>query len=382
MPGVSKVDNRAAGMDRVWWQSIAGYLLFWIAYAGLFIGQQFAAFRIHDVQVPISHAIIEVMCEALLWAVLSPLVAWTLRRHPPEQRQFARPLLLTASLILVVEQVAWGWIQQQLPWRKPASTFTEGLMISVTQSFAFAVVVLLVVVAVQLGRCYHAEARRRERLAAALAVETSAARLAALTAQLQPHFLFNALSTIGNLVHRDPARAERLVAELGDLLRRSLSTQPTSIVSVRNELGLLARYIAIQTARFSDRLAVVVPNVAQLGPLADAQVPPFVMQSLVENAIRHNLEAHVEPLAITLSVTQDQQELVVIVSDNGIGFGQENMMGSVVPAVSVEGGGLGLRNLAARLTLLFEGRARMSFANPAAGGAEVTVRLPLTMGAM
>ena len=116
-------------------------------------------------------------------------------------------------------------------------------------------IVVIVIVAV-------CEARRREREAARRTIETHTARLAELSAQIHPHFLFNALSTIASVAHSDAARAEHLIAELGDLLRQSLARDAGATVTLRAELELIARYVAIQSARFADRLAVTLPTVS------------------------------------------------------------------------------------------------------------------------
>ncbi|MBC7975122.1 MAG: histidine kinase, partial [Myxococcales bacterium] len=316
------------------WRVIVVYLALWVAYAGLFVAQQVAALGVHGVEVPLARLVIEVSTEAALWALLSPLIVVAVRRD-----RVGWPVLRVALVVVVLEQIAWAWLQRQFPWRSPAPRFVDDLVSSVTQSFAFAVILVFVIVAVCLGRSYRDEARRREREAAQLAVETGAARLDALTAQLQPHFLFNALSTISSVVHDDTPRAERLIADLGVLLGRSLADEPSATVSVRGELDLLARYVAIQTARFGDRLAVIAPTVAALGPLTEARVPPFTLQPLVENAIRHNLEIHAAPLQVLVSLERAADELVVEVCDDGVGFPETGQR--VAPASS----GVGLRNL-------------------------------------
>jgi hypothetical protein len=351
---------------------IGTFIGLWGAYAALFITQQVAALRVHGVEVPFLRVVTEVSSEAALWCLLSPLVVVAVGRRRAGRGPWS--VLRAALLVLVTEQLGWAWVQRQFPWRAPAPKFADDLVASATQSFAFAVLVVLVIVAV-------CEARRREREAAAQMIEAGVARLAELTAQLHPHFLFNALSTIASVAHTDAARAERLIAELGDLLRQSLSREAGSTVTLRVELELLARYVAIQTARFGDRLSVLIPTAAAIGALAEVEVPPFALQPLVENAIRHNLEIHAEPLEIEISIVRSGDHLNVIVTDDGVGFREPRTVAvraeRGVPEVASGGSGLGLRNLASRLELLYGGNARLEFADRASGGAEVSLRLPM-----
>ena len=128
--------------------------------------------------------------------------------------------------------------------------------------------------------------RRQELSAAHLETELARAQLHALQLQLQPHFLFNTLHAIGVLNQDDPARATRMIASLGDLLRGSLDNRAAKEITLEQELALLEHYLDIESVRFSDRLEVsidVPPSVKQY------LVPTFSLQPLVENAVRHGV---------------------------------------------------------------------------------------------
>ncbi|GJG89353.1 hypothetical protein tb265_45340 [Gemmatimonadetes bacterium T265] len=233
-----------------------------------------------------------------------------------------------------------------------------------------------------------AEARRRERDAAALAVRAARleaglaeARLHVLGAQLHPHFLFNALNTVSAYTAREPARARDLMAQLGELLRASLDHAARPEVTLAEELRFLDAYLATERARFADRLTVTVrADAAALG----ARVPAFVLQPLVENAIKHGItprdapglvavearvEASVEHPGEAHGGTSDGDvRLVLRVRDDGVGLPG----GWRLPAH----GGVGLRNAAARLESLYPGRHRFSVRAAPDGGVLAEVEVP------
>ncbi len=189
------------------------------------------------------------------------------------------------------------------------------------------------------------------------------AQLRALGAQLDPHFLFNALNTMSSLMYEDVARTDRLLADLGELLRANLDVKGPCWTFEEERLHT-ARYIAILLARFGDRLACVVETDPRLDRV---QVPRFILQRLVENAVKHNPDPtdllHVRASA---SLSADRVEIEVV--DDGVGF--EN------PTDARRTGGVGLRGLAESLALLHGDRATVDLANAPDGGARVTVRMP------
>jgi len=147
---------------------------------------------------------------------------------------------------------------------------------------------LVYVVIIGIGAGVRAWIRARDEAVQSARLESLAAqaRLETLAARLQPHFLFNTLHSVGALIHSRPEAAQSMLAELGDLLREALRETPGGVVTLREEMALLERYLAIQSQRFQERLRIeldIAPEVAAL------PVPRFVMQPLVENALRHGI---------------------------------------------------------------------------------------------
>lgn len=197
--------------------------------------------------------------------------------------------------------------------------------------------------------------------AATLREELLRAHLGLLRARLQPHFLFNALHAVGVVAQRDPREAERMLALLGDLLRSSLASRGTDVVSLRRELELLQPYLELQHIRFGDRLQIRVDVAnAALG----AAVPDLLLQPLVENALRHGIERRAGPATIDVHAERDADRLRIRVGDDGCG----------VAVDAVEGVGLGTTR--ERLRALFGETASLELTARPAGGAEVRIDLP------
>jgi two-component system, LytTR family, sensor kinase len=207
----------------------------------------------------------------------------------------------------------------------------------------------------------------RQLAATRLETELATARLQALRGNLQPHFLFNSLHSIAALARRgDTAGVVRLIAALSDLLRYVLDAGERH-ATLREELDIVERYLEIQHARFADRLAVTVTVAPDA---ADARVPLFIVQPLVENAVRHGLAPRVRAGALTVRAIRDNGRTQIDVEDNGVGL---------PPGWTLQDAtGTGLRNLASRLAAEFGGAAALEIRPREGGGVHATVTLPYT----
>ena len=240
--------------------------------------------------VPI-RAVIFVTGDWLLYGFLTPAVFVIARTWP-----LARPHLLgRAALHLLFSLLfcaAWAGsgtvLKALVDPRGLASSGGPGVYFVswVFITLPFGVAVYLAVVGIEHAIRYFAEAREREIQLARLSEQLSGARFAALQAQLNPHFLFNTLNTVAVLVRDGDKTAARIVEQLSDVLRRTLSRHRTAEVTLAEELELVRQYLAIEQARFSDRLR---PTFEIDDGVLSAAVPGFALQHLVENAIRHGI---------------------------------------------------------------------------------------------
>jgi sensor histidine kinase YesM len=191
------------------------------------------------------------------------------------------------------------------------------------------------------------------------------ARLSSLESRLHPHFLFNTLNAIAELIHENPDRAERTVERLATLLRASLDATERGLVPLSRELELVNDYLEIEQARLGDRLTYAV-DVAPA--LAGCQVPPLAVQTLVENSIKHAIAPRPEGGCLRIEATAGDGRLVVGVWDDGPGFSGETRRP-----------GHGLDNLQSRLTARFGGDGALSVAREG-GGTRVSIVVPQSGG--
>jgi signal transduction histidine kinase len=221
------------------------------------------------------------------------------------------------------------------------------------------------IVGVGQAMAFHGRYRERQIAAARLEAQLAAARLEGLRAQLQPHFLFNSLHIIAARARAgDNGGVVRLLSGLGDLLRHSFETSATHH-SLADELALVERYLDIQRVRFGDRLRVSIDATPEA---AAARVPLFIVQPLIENALRHGLASRVAHGQVRIDARREADSLRIDVIDDGVGL----------PAgwTLETSPGTGLRNLASRLEAEFGTRQALTVTAVPKGGVRVAVSLP------
>jgi two-component system LytT family sensor kinase len=198
------------------------------------------------------------------------------------------------------------------------------------------------------------------------------ARLDALQRQINPHFLFNTLNSIGSLVRRDPERARELIVKLANILRALLKDHD-SYVPFREELNFTEDYLGIEVVRFgTEKLKVV----KEIDPLTlELPVPSMLMQPLVENSIKHGLEPRIHGGTITLRSRLQDGRFIIEVEDDGVGMATSSQRS---PAMRT-GNGIGMRNVRERLEVLFSGAARFNVVSRPGRGTRVTLDMPIDL---
>ncbi|MBK6863754.1 MAG: histidine kinase [Ideonella sp.] len=189
------------------------------------------------------------------------------------------------------------------------------------------------------------------------------ARMAAMQAQVEPHFLFNTLASIDHLIETDAARASKMQKNLIALLRASMPTLREADTNLGRELAVIRPYLEILKVRMEERLQT---EIRVSDGLLSAEFPPMMLQSLVENAIKHGLEPKADGGTLIVAAEVVHGDLAVSVADSGLGFGQ----------AATAGTGVGLANIRERLQLLYGGRAQLSVTETPGGGTTVTITVP------
>lgn len=304
------------------------------------------------------------------WGLLAPGVFWADRRFLGNKNLAARvawhvPLGFAWTSLCIAIRL----LTRPLRDAPPAATVTGFFL----NRFYWDLLIYAVIAAVSISRDFAARTRERERQAHELALEAAElerrlteARLQSLRAQLQPHFLFNALNTISAFTETDPPKARRLMEHLGDLLRASLKHASKPLVTLGDELTFLDDYLAIESARFEGRITVSVDADDELLSLL---VPCFLLQPLVENAIRHGVALRLSGGHVDVTATREGTILKLRVRDDGVGFSTGWKFET--------NAGIGLRNVASRIEQLYHRGDLLRIAPIPTGGAEIQIDLPL-----
>jgi Histidine kinase len=213
---------------------------------------------------------------------------------------------------------------------------------------------------VQLARDFHRESLRSAQLWAAYAE----ARLTMLSSQLQPHFLFNALHAISELINEDPDRATVMLARLGDFLRHALESSKQPWVTVATEVTGLEAYLAVQQARFRDRLQV---DIQVDENAADLTMPSMLLQPLAENAVEHGRGGPASVLAIRVAISLADDRLLIAI---------RNSTPQLSAPISADRFRNGLKNVTFRLRAAYSGAAELVVGPDPRGGTLATLDVP------
>ena len=350
-----RVDSPAAPSGARAWTHFAWWLLAWnaavpIRIVGMMVDRPLPT----DVLV---RQLLPLIVEQTSWALVTFVmfrVALRARREP------LRRVLAILGALAIPLMVLRFWVADSIGQSMGRPAMPAGRMLWFNGPFYL--FLLMAAAALGLLLVYMQRERDSAVLQANLQAELASARLQTLRLQLNPHFLFNALNSIASLVPSDAAKADTAIAALSSFLRASLSVTRGEETTLENELRLVDAYLEIEVLRFEWlTVDLEVPDA-----LRSACVPAFVLQLLVENAIRHGLAPRRTPGRVLIAARRDGDRLELSVSDDGVGFG----------ARSADSLGIGLRNVRARLAQLHGADGTLVLEPAAPQGTVATIRIP------
>ncbi|NRB52345.1 MAG: histidine kinase [Saprospiraceae bacterium] len=336
--------------------------------------QEYVGYQINNFEFPFSWYVLSVKFYGryFSWVLLSPFLyrlAQAFLRWLPQRKgvQLGRivlgvlgmAILHVVMLTLLTDVFTFFQLGYFTSWGQAnrLPVFIGNLSISLIQTFIF----VGVWVAFELYHNYQQKV-----------IELNRAQLDALLMQLQPHFLFNTLHSVSALIDWDKKAAQKMITQLGDMLRQVLQNEDRHIVSVAEEVQFLRNYLAIEQVRFQDRLIAdfdVAPETFA------AQIPNLLLQPLVENALKHGLANKVENGRLDVRIKKREvpaggPELVIEIEDNGIGF-------DPLEHGTAAGQGLGLLNVEKRLQRHYPDQYSFELRSSPECGCVINIQIPL-----
>jgi signal transduction histidine kinase len=315
-----------------------------------------------------------------LWAAWTPAIIWLSHRYPFHQEKWLRSLFAHLACNLVFSFFVFSVTIPIYLWVYPAARSPNFSFWLWVQGRANIYMVLYfwiywAILGAILSVQYYHQFRDRELKASRLQTQLAEAQLQVLRMQLHPHFLFNTLNAISALLHKDIDKADMMIARLGELLRATLENAGIQEVPLRQELGFIQAYLEIEKARLGDRLQVRM----DIDPDAmDVEVPNFLLQPLVENAVRHGIAPLARVGRIDICVRLENGALRLEIQDNGPGLSPEQQAhekasGKIAGTLRR---GVGIANTRARLQQLYGQHHRFVMENGPTQGLTVTLLIP------
>jgi len=300
------------------------------------------------------------------WVAATVAIVRLSRRHPLDR---SRPYTSIGIHVAAATVTASLFVAFRLLWYQAfnPAPYTDGLVARwfwrmFREHFVSGFTLYWAVVGVYHAFTNYFRFRERDLEATLVRGQLAEARLEALRLQLRPHFLFNALNTASAVLEENPRRARRIIGRLGELLRASLRTDARHLVSLREEISLVSAYLEIEEERFGTRLTYEIDVPADA---ADALVPSFVLQPLVENAVRHGIAPREGPGHILIRAARCEDHIEIHVEDNGVGLHTQSPRE-----------GIGLGNTRRRLRELYDTPNAVTLQSRVGGGVDVCVRVP------
>jgi len=352
---------------RVLWPLI---VLFWIVNIALTTVQVYVMAQASGRSPRLLGLLVFMTPSFMVWFASVPLIVGVLTRR----FSFSSGRLLRSGAAHLVASVVIGLATQvvdavTMMRAEPTMPFLPMLLGMARVWILWAIFTYWFFIVMVLAVRHYTTSRARQQRATELATAVARSQLAVLRTQLHPHFLFNALNSISSLVFDEPREAQKMIAQLAELLRATLDDGGLGSWPLRRELELLERYTAIERVRFGERLGVQIRCEAEA---LDAIVPSLVLQPLVENAILHGIQPSIAGGTVRIIARRDGRWLHLEVDDDGVGLPTGVANGRVER--------VGLSNSRERLEKEFGDDQAFEIAPANGSGTRVQIRIPWSTG--
>jgi sensor histidine kinase YesM len=299
------------------------------------------------------------------WALLTPVLMRIGRKYSLTRMKWYRFIsihcLLAACFAGVHIAMEAGLFQAT---EKIGVTVPMSFSLLFSKGFHYSVITYGTILAVTYILDFYWKLRDREIVATQLEAKLAQANLQMLKMQIHPHFLYNTLYAISALVYEDPEAADRMIVRLSELLRLTLDHKRDQEVSVREEMEFLNLYLEIMKTRFDKRLKISLE--VEPGAL-EAQVPAFLLQPLVENAVRHGILPRKSGGRVAVRIRRAKGTVILEIEDDGPGFAMDH--------AALVKKGFGLANTEERLRCLYGEDQSLILKNSQEGGALVRIEI-------
>ena len=303
----------------------------------------------------------------LPWAFFVPFIVRIVRRQPFENRKWQVWLIVHLLAGIVFSFLHSTFFYTYYAIQAPGQSGFNPVMLWIY--FVKFIHLNILTYWIIIGIChlnqYYRKYRDRELRASRLEAQLMQSHLKTLEMQLHPHFLFNTLHAISALIHKNPKAADRLISRLSDMLRLSLENSRRLKILLKDEIAFIRLYVDIEKARLGDRLEVEFDIDVRV---MTALIPNFMLQPLVENAIRHGIAPSSKGGRIIIRALRRNDRLNISIEDTGMGF-------ATAGKDAIEMGG-GLRNVNLRLKQLYGADCKFDLMNAEGGGAVVQMSIP------
>ena len=332
----------------------------WSAIGLMFFAQAYLEYLSYGKSLPIIRTLGWEILGWYLWGILTPFIFAFAKRFPPQKHVVLHVagVLVFASIHLALHVGLFRIAEHFF------ATVLSPLQIRPITRLAWRFMVYSIILLAWYAIDTQKRARSEEKRVSELSAQLSSAQLQALKMQLHPHFLFNTLNAISELMHHDIRAADEMMVRLGDFLRLTLDPSISQEVTLQRELEFLKHYLEIEQVRFKDRLKIEM----RIDPeTREARVPYLLLQPFVENAIRHGISGKAEGGTIQISAEKEDGSLLIYVQDNGTGI--------VEPEASLKTG-VGLANTRSRLEKMYGDRFQLELSNLPGSGTSVRLIIP------